>query len=175
MKKIIAALLLFVIPANNAGASPWAEKTRYRDKIEGKFVFGLKHSLFSWMTPWAEAHDPKYETPWTGFSVGIGKAFVYTAAGLIQLVTFPIPLDFPDIGLGMHIPANHPRGGRAKQDSTMVGRAAVLKTAPASPAVPVVVTPATPVSAEPKPAAAPAETKPAAVPSDAAAPMKVIT
>jgi hypothetical protein len=88
-------------------ASPWADKEGYGAKTGGKFVFGLKHTLFSVFNPWAEAHDPVYESPWTGFCAGIGKSVVYTAAGAIQLVTFPIPVDFPNIGLGMHAPANH--------------------------------------------------------------------
>lgn len=88
-------------------ASPWAENEGYGAKTGGKLVFGLKHTLFSWMNPWAEAHDSIYKTPWEGFCAGIGKSVVYTAAGAVQLVTFPIPVDFPNVGLGMHIPANH--------------------------------------------------------------------
>ena len=92
---------------DKAAASPWAAKEGYGAKTAGKFVFGLKHTIFSWLNPWTEAHDPVYETPWTGYCAGWGKAFVYTAAGAIQLVTFPIPVDFPNVGIGMHIPANH--------------------------------------------------------------------
>ena len=108
-KKLTGYLILIMLTFQGLpsfAASPWTAKPRYRDQIEGKFVFGLKHTLFSWMNPWPEANDPQYETQWSGFCVGIGKAVVYTAAGMIQLVTFPIPVDFPDIGLGMHIPAN---------------------------------------------------------------------
>ena len=112
MKNRLAALcfifvFFFYSCPDHAAASPWAEKEGYGSKTGGKLVFGLKHTLFSWMNPWAEAHDPVYETHWTGFCSGIGKSVVYTAAGAIQLVTFPIPVDFPNVGLGMHIPANH--------------------------------------------------------------------
>lgn len=103
-----------------AFASPWAEKEGYGAKTGGKLVFGLKHTLFSVFNPWAEAHDPVYESPWTGFCAGIGKSVVYTAAGAIQLVTFPIPVDFPDVGLGMHIPANH-QGKPVKASKTSDG------------------------------------------------------
>ena len=122
--KIRLAALCFIfmfffwsIP-EKAAASPWAEKESYGSKTGGKLVFGLKHTLFSWMNPWAEAHDPVYETRWTGFCAGIGKSVVYTTAGVIQLVTFPIPVDFPNVGLGMHIPANNlgvaPKGKKTK-------------------------------------------------------------
>ncbi len=105
------------------------------------------------MTPWAEAHDPQHETPWTGFCVGIGKAVVYTATGLIQLVTFPIPVDFPNVGLGMHVPANHEGGSTGKKSAP---------AAAAAPAVAVAVPAATAaaVSAEP-PKTSPAVVQPA--------------
>jgi hypothetical protein len=38
---------------------------------------------------------------WEGFCYGISKSVLYTATGAIQLVTFPIPVDFPDIGEGV--------------------------------------------------------------------------
>jgi len=100
-------MLLSSSGSDQAAASPWADKEGYGAKTGGKLAFGLKHTLFSWMNPWAEAHDPVYETRWTGFCAGIGKSVIYTAAGAIQLVTFPVPVDFPNVGLGMHIPANH--------------------------------------------------------------------
>jgi len=116
-----------------AAASPWAEKEGYGAKTGGKLVFGLKHTLFSWMNPWAESHDPVYETHWTGFCAGIGKSVIYTAAGAIQLVTFPIPVDFPNVGLGMHIPANHI--GVVAKGQKKEGDSIPAETADAVPAV----------------------------------------
>lgn len=95
-------LITFAAPAQ---ASPWAKKEGYWPKTGGKFVFGLKHSLFSWTSWWTESKEPKYDKEWEGFNVGIGKTVVYTAAGLIQLATFFIPVDFPNIGIGIHIPS----------------------------------------------------------------------
>ena len=162
-------LTINVLPAS--AASPWTTKPRYRDRAEGKFVFGLKHTLFSWMTPWAEAHDPKYETQWTGFSVGIGKAFVYTAAGMIQLVTFPITIDFPDIGLGMHIPANHPNLDAKKSAAAAAAAKAKAATSVDSAA-------ALPASAEKKTTAVAvtaASTAPVKAPAAAAPPEETST
>lgn len=87
-----------------AQASPWAENEGYWAKTGGKLRFGLQHTLFSWLAPWPEAHDPRYATQWEGFCTGIAKTVVYTASGILQLATFPIPIDFPDIGQGLHIP-----------------------------------------------------------------------
>ena len=86
-------------------ASPWVKETTYGGKTRGKFVFGLKNTLFGWMAPWAEARAPQYKSEWEGFSAGIGEAVVDTAAGVVQLATFMIPADFPDIGYGLPIPA----------------------------------------------------------------------
>ena len=103
--RLLLSLFLFgMIFPGAVTASPWAEKDGYFAKAGGKFSFGLKQSLFSWMTPWAEANDPKYKTQWSGFCAGIGKIIPYTAGGLIQLVTFPVPVDFPDLGEGLHSP-----------------------------------------------------------------------
>jgi hypothetical protein len=85
-------------------ASPWASKQDYGGKTWGKFCFGIKNSLLGWMTPWAEAKNPKYQAQWMGYSAGIGEGVVYTAGGLIQLATFFIPVDFPDMGYGLPIP-----------------------------------------------------------------------
>ena len=85
-------------------ASPWMEKKTYGEKTGGKLAFGLKNSLLGWMTPWAEARSPKYSKQWIGFSAGIGKGVVNTAGGLVQLATFFIPVDFPDVGQGLPIP-----------------------------------------------------------------------
>lgn len=152
LKRSAALCFLFLFlgwcccPAK-AMASPWADQEGYGAKTGGKLVFGLKHTLFSWMNPWAEAHDPVYETPWTGFCAGIGKSVIYTAAGAIQLITFPIPVDFPNVGLGMHIPANHQgvvvKGERKAGDASTLEPAstapvlnAVTSAAPKEPSLP---------------------------------------
>lgn len=99
---VFLAVSILLAPA--AQASPWAEKEgSYARQTGRKFLFGLQHSLFSWVMPWLEAHDEQYSRQWKGFCVGIGKTVVYTGAGLVQLVTFPIPVDFPDID-GIRIP-----------------------------------------------------------------------
>ena len=100
-----AAVLVMIMASSPAvQASPWAENEGYLAKTGGKLMFGLKHTLFSWLAPWPEAHDPRYATQWEGFCMGIGKIVIYTATGILQLATFPIPVDFPDIGEGLHIP-----------------------------------------------------------------------
>ena len=95
-------LLSSVSPAH--AASPWAEKQGYGPRMWGKFCFGVKNSLLGWMTPWAEAKNPKYVSQWAGYSAGFGEGVVYTAGGLVQLATFFVPVDFPDMGYGLPIP-----------------------------------------------------------------------
>src|SRR4051812_39557834 len=94
---ILLLAVSLCIPAfgQEAQASPWKKKTGYWEQLGGKFSFGLKHSLFSWTSMWTEAREPGYQKEWQGFTVGVGKTVVYTAAGLIQLATFMIPVDFP--------------------------------------------------------------------------------
>lgn len=105
LKKIFPLLIIFALCQPQAYASPWAKKEGYLNQTAGKFTHGLKHSLFSWMMMWTESREPGYDKQWQGFSAGIGKTVVYTAGGLVQLVTFPVPADFPDFGIGMHIPS----------------------------------------------------------------------
>lgn len=102
---LLALSLLFQFSATSLqAASPWAKETTYGGKTAGKFAFGLKNSLFGWMTPWNESWNKKYQKPWVGFSAGIGGMVVNTAAGLVQLATFFVPVDFPDVGYGLRIP-----------------------------------------------------------------------
>jgi len=108
---ILGAVFFVSLVATPArAASPWAQETTYEGKTKGKLEFGLKNTLFGWMAPWAESKVPKYKTEWEGFSVGIGKVVVDTAAGIVQLATFFVPVDFPDIGYGLPIPSSdwHP-------------------------------------------------------------------
>jgi len=97
------ACLIFLIIFLSSGtvlASPWSSNEGYAAKTAGKFAFGLKNTLFSWLMPWVEAEQPQYKTEWEGFCVGISRAILYTANGLFHLATFPIPVDFPDFGKG---------------------------------------------------------------------------
>lgn len=165
----LAALLALPVSAQ---ASPWAEKEGgYWSKTANKFLFGLNNSLFGWLSPWTEAKNPKYKKEWEGFSAGIGQAVVYTAGGLIHLVTFPIPVDVPNIK-GLHIPDQG-----CKKVPFGVERPA---EAPAlSPAAPVTET-STVLPAAPEPAPVPSATaeakpvpaKPVTVSKRSAAPVK---
>jgi len=107
MKKwlIVSVVMLTLFSSGSAAsASTWAQKSGYWAKTGGKFSFGLKHSFLSWVSMFFEANEPQYQKEWQGFCVGLGKTVVYTASGLVQLATFPVPVDFPDIGLGLHVP-----------------------------------------------------------------------
>ena len=104
LASVVAAGLFLSSVMPLYAASPWMAKQDYRGKTWGKFCFGIKNSLLGWMTPWAEAKNPKYQTQWTGFSAGFGEGLIYTAGGMIQLATFFIPVDFPDMGYGLPIP-----------------------------------------------------------------------
>jgi hypothetical protein len=108
----LSALLFFVSSGSTRAASPWMEKQGYWPRTRGKLFFGLKNTLLGWMTPWAEAKNPKYSKEWVGFSAGVGEGAFYTAGGVVQLVTFFIPADFLDMGYGLPIPdpekAKHP-------------------------------------------------------------------
>lgn len=84
--------------------SPWVKNDSVGGKIAGKFGYGLKNSLLGWTSMFIEAVQPEYKTEWNGFCVGIARTVVYTGGGLVQLATFPIPVDFPDMGPGLHIP-----------------------------------------------------------------------
>jgi len=101
---VLTVVFLFLAVQVGHAASPWMEKQSYRGKAWGKLGFGLKNSLLGWMTPWAEAKNPKYPKEWAGFSAGIGEGLIYTTGGVIQVATFFIPVDFPDMGYGLPIP-----------------------------------------------------------------------
>lgn len=107
MKRLQIAFSILVLTlciSFPAQASEWSKKEGYFPRIGAKFLFGLKYTLLSFSTPWLESNEPEYQREWEGFCAGIGKMMVFEAAGLIQLVTFPIPVDFPDVGIGLHIP-----------------------------------------------------------------------
>jgi hypothetical protein len=98
---VLFVILILLMSSSAAFASPWAENKTYLGKTGGKLKYGIKNSVFGWMQMFAEAEDPKYQTKWNGFCVGMARSVVYTASGLIHLATFPIPVDFPDVGHGL--------------------------------------------------------------------------
>jgi hypothetical protein len=79
LSSLIVTGFLFALTALPVqAASPWAKETTYGGKTLGKLGFGLKNTLFGWMTPWNESWNPKYPNAWTGFSAGIGGMVVNT-------------------------------------------------------------------------------------------------
>ncbi len=106
VKKILLSLLtlqLMLAPAAFC-ASPWTQNESVGAKMGGKLAYGLKNTFFGWTAMFIEPVQPEYKTEWNGFCVGLARSVVYTAGGLVQLATFPIPVDFPDLGPGLHIP-----------------------------------------------------------------------
>lgn len=106
MKKISSFLFLSLFFLTQVcGASPWAEGETYGEKAGGKAVFGLKNTLLGWTAIFTETVKYDYylekKEGWEGFCYGISKSVLYTATGAIQLVTFPIPVDFPNLGEGV--------------------------------------------------------------------------
>jgi len=101
---LASAVLLFMTSPSSASATPWAKNPTYASKTGGKLAFGLTNTLLGWTTMFVEAKQPEYKTDWEGFCVGISRSIFNTAAGLVQLATFPVPVDFPDVGRGIHIP-----------------------------------------------------------------------
>ena len=154
--------ILFILSfTSSAHASEWAKNEGYWGKTGGKFVFGLKYIIFSFFEPFLESNEPEYKREWEGFCVGIGKAVVYEATGMIQLVTFPIPVDLPDAGIGIHLPNKDcplrhdpnwkPRKPDSKKDLTLVPQKKEEKPSPKidpPPASPVLA-PAAPKPVEP--------------------------
>lgn len=103
VKRSCSVLLCTLLVCQAAYASPWAEKQGYGEKTAGKFLFGLKNSLLGWTEIFTEPWDSKYDlkkSEWEGFCDGIAQSIFYTANGLIHLATFPVPVDFPDMGAG---------------------------------------------------------------------------
>ena len=103
LRKIPAVLFFAFLICQTAYATPWAEKQTYGEKVSGKFLFGLRNSLLGWTAIFTEPWDSKYvlkKSEWEGFCDGVAKSVFYTANGLVHLVTFPVPVDFPDVGAG---------------------------------------------------------------------------
>ncbi len=135
MKKFFWAALIAALAAGASplAASPWSQNPTYKSKAKGKLGYGLKNSLLGWTAIFIEPYQPKYGKPWEGFCVGIAQSVFYTASGLIQLVTFPIPVDFPDVGRGIHIPEAEKKYGYKKKPGAAEPAAAppAAKTVPA--------------------------------------------
>ena len=95
MKKAAALLLMVAIllAATSAfAASPWTEKTTYKEKLLGKLDFGFKNFVGGWTDivrqPIKYNKDGKSAAE--GFFVGVYQAIANTAGGALHLVTFPI-------------------------------------------------------------------------------------
>ena len=103
--KFLAFFILISLLAQTGWTSPWAEKESYGDKVCGKAIFGSKNLLLGWTALFTEPVKYGYflekKESWEGLCHGIAKAVIYTATGAIQLVTFPIPVDLPNMGEGV--------------------------------------------------------------------------
>lgn len=130
LQGLALALMFFFASSSPLQASEWAKEKGYGAQTWGKFKFGLKYVTLGWTTAWLEANEPEYKREWEGFCTGIGKGFVFEGVGLIHLVTFFIPADVPDVGIGMHLPNKncpmrhdpkwHPVQEESKKDLTKV-------------------------------------------------------
>ena len=104
-KKFSAILLSLVLIASPAWCSPWAEMETYGAKTGGKAIFGAKNLLLGWTALFTEPVKYRYyiekKKSWEGLWIGVSKTVLYTATGAIHLVTFPIPVDFPNMGEGV--------------------------------------------------------------------------
>ena len=181
--KKIFALLAFVIlmAAQPLGvrASPWDEEQGYGNRVAGKFKFGLKNTLLSWGMIFVEPYEPQYDKEWVGLWVGVSKCVLCTATGMIQLVTFPIPVDFPDLGRCTGLPEKKTTAAAKTPDSTAAslskdlgGKAAVI-SAPAVVPPPAGTVPPT-AAALAKPVEPPAAPVSVPVPAEVAAAKKFI-
>lgn len=106
MRKSTALFLIALFALTLGGvanaASPWTEKTTYKEKILGKLDFGFKNTLGGWTAIFSEAQkgDPNCNCKALGTLKGIGRGLAYglvdTVGGILHIVTFPIPqLDVP--------------------------------------------------------------------------------
>lgn len=103
----LIASLIFALSllSSSAIASPWAEGKTYGEKAGGKAVFGVKNLLLGWTALFTESSKYEYymekKKSWEGLCYGISKTVLYTATGAIHLLTFPFPVDFPNVGEGV--------------------------------------------------------------------------
>jgi hypothetical protein len=78
-------------------ASPWTQNETYADRVTGKLQFGITNTLLGWIDLFYEPNRYANEKKniWAGVGKGLVDALVNTVGGAFQLVTFPIPVDFP--------------------------------------------------------------------------------
>lgn len=142
-RKIAVLFLSIALISAPCFASPWAEKEAYGEQVSGKFKFGLKNTLLGWTAIFTETN--KYEhylekkSGWEGMWIGISKSIMYTATGMIQLVTFPIPVDLPNFGEGVLETSVKDQAAREQGEKKKV-EVAVTAEAPAIESTPATVT-----------------------------------
>ena len=107
---LLSALFTCLFGSSLLADSPWVQQPTYAKKVSHKLEYGLKNILFGWTVPFTEPFKEKFRTDthrrsWYAFSVGVARGVMYTANGLIQTATFPIPIDFIDMGDGVQHPA----------------------------------------------------------------------
>ena len=101
MKKISLVLFLLavlLIPSLAFAASPWTEKTTWKEKAVGKLDFGFKNALGGWTELFRKPYHAYNDK--TNIFEGIGRGLWYGAAdevgGALHIATFPITqLDVP--------------------------------------------------------------------------------
>ena len=93
--RIMSLFLVVLLLSTTAyAASPWTEKTTYKDKVLGKLEFGVKNTLGGWTE--LISRPIKAKNKFVGVAEGLGNAVVYTLGGILHLITFPIPqIDIP--------------------------------------------------------------------------------
>jgi hypothetical protein len=103
--KFLAFFITIIVLAQPGWTSPWVDGKTYAEKTSGKFIFGAKNLLLGWTALFTEPVKYGYflekKKSWEGLCVGISKAVLYTTTGAIHLVTFPIPIDIPNMGEGI--------------------------------------------------------------------------
>ena len=107
MKKSTVLFLIGVIALSLGGvaqaASPWTEKTTYKEKVLGKLDFAFKNTLGGWTAVFSETSKAKSEAKENKaleITKGLGRGLAYgladTVGGILHLVTFPVPqVDVP--------------------------------------------------------------------------------
>lgn len=142
-QKSFIFILLSLVLCQPVWSSPWSEKETYGQKIGGKAVFGLKNTLLGWTAIPTETIKYEYylegKKGWEGFCIGIAKSVIYTATGAIHLVTFPLPVDFPDMGEGVlhsSVKEQAARQEGLKTDAEKAAEQSILETAETASAQP---------------------------------------
>lgn len=104
MKTRVLGLLLILVmllaPAAafaDVQASPWVSSESYADRVTGKLQFGATNTLLGWIDLFYEPNRYANEKKniWAGVGKGLVDSLVNTVGGAFQLITFPIPVDFP--------------------------------------------------------------------------------